>query len=555
MYKLNARQIAEKIQEVADVEVQTLMDIHSVQPENQLAQAVHRFLGKVVLSEVVELRSKGENSAQIAMEEMKKVLIESINRLTSILLRRASRGSKTALGANVTYEVEFDVGAPSAGIFVYDVDDSDFMWFPTVLDGAIRLRGGSISHQRIAVKLGRSISDRKDLVRFPGNTSDSEREQELKTISDAIDFMDLHLPKAFVGTVHDFEFLMSLLGNNCSSIPRLLSLEETPIELRELADIYGQFASALRFYLLDSAKGTPAQRRTATMGWGQFHSAGQALRVVGCWMRALSIQEEEKLCPICYRHAAARVRCIEHATHTGETQNGRLGKRIRPHYLLGLDALFASRNINMVFRQSVRPREDNDESLEEAARKFGLSSTFRSRAVSLAKQLRKYYPLLNGEQTRQMEELFKIILESTLSVPAYESARTVAERRTREMALDTALERVSAKGFFKAWFGDAWPAWRDQGVGPGLRYDRRHPVNLGGPLDLEDIPRQLVMQRSWSEAEKAFVDDVMPSAELIESLHDQGLNYDDVGEKLGYTRQTLWSRRKRPERLRNRLRK
>lgn len=551
MYKLKPDEIAEKIIEVADVEAHATANIASSGSQISLANSVHRFCSGLVITTAQELSLVDSQSTREVIEGIKEALIERINSLTHVLLKRALSGCRLALGAKVHYELcippLFEDDDPATVRFAGVYDEND--WFESVLRASLKIRHSLGTHQRMAVSLAKLIGDCRLLKQSISyeDVASNFRLKLAEKIAERKSFGE-RLPREVFDSVETFEFYLFRANQVSFSIPRQISLDETGEELQKIADLYANFGNALTFFRGSDVKGPVDQCHSATQGWKQFHSCSRALKVISCWLRALSIRLEERLCPLCYRHSANKTRCLEHATFSHETAAGRLAKRIRPEYLQRAETLLQDHSIRDVVSRPQFSRVEDD--LMCLARCVGVDNgppEIIERVNLLCKQLQIYRAILNTHLNEQLKDLLKVIFQSTLDAYKPENIRTLAGLKSRQ----TAFERVSLRGFFMAWFGDKWPALSESKT-HGLRHDRYHPVNKGGSLDISNLPRQLLMQRSWHEAEDEFKKRLMPSVADLELMLRSGLTQTQISKKLGISRQTI-SKRLSTHRVRNRL--
>lgn len=471
---------------------------------------------------------------RISAERARGAVIALLNAKCSSVLSRAMAAFKIGASAAVAYRAD-DFGAAQSADeeLLFDFDQMPFIRFHgDALAAAKHVRTHAPTDQLKALNLAAVLADLRDPAQAQPDVDWS-----------------VGLDTDLATNVEVFVSAMELGAVRPYSIPISISTTFDASELILAAEAYGDLGLEMQLPIAASLEGPEADRQRARTAWTEYGECGLALRVLGGWIRALSLTHRKPTCAICYRHVATFSRCTEHATKTHETREARLGMKVRPSYLslvrlLGRTALVkAALGANLVSNQS------RSEAQIEAAALMVSEPQVRQRALALGAQLQLLQAVFNPVHLSLVTELFAALLSRADEVFALPAARSFADSAQAARRRERALEEVSLKGFFRAWFGYASSTDSVQHYG----FDARHPV-MTGPLDASFLPRQLLQQRAWEEAFDEYVKDAMPSHSAIERQLAGGLSYAEAAKMYGVSHQSLRATvRRGSERKRNRF--
>ena len=534
------------------METYTICDITSSEPEFLLAINVHRELSRLLVSSTCTT-SKSRKNADRHMKRDNVVLFREINRLTTSVLKIAHQSRLSAISYQVEYI--FELSRKKNDYVCIRPDDILDRFFGPMISSAMFLRDHSWTDQIRFVHLAATIYRMRNLEQTLEQSP--EEIKEITVLYNQLERAKTKFSVEIMEAIRGLEIsCLEALSNVTYCLPRIISSGDSPSDLCETARYYGVFGATLRFPYLNVMSGQANDVESTRASWKRFEGAGRALQVLGGWIRALGSKSELPLCAVCYRHVETKVRCVDHATKTHETREGRLGKRVRPRYIKQLRDIMSSYYMDSHVLDNVFSLSSSGSILYEAADASGLNHTgFRDRAVELARYLRQFRGSVNWEQAAEIENLFEKLVFRVKHFYLLPEARTHEELKYRQQTLDLLRDLLSPKGFFRCWFTGYIPAVCSIPQTLMRAHDRRHPIANGVPVDRATLQRHLLMQRAWDEAEVAYVREAMPDAAVINPLLYEGLGFSEIGNRVGLTHQSIRTNLRRPnaQRKRNRL--
>lgn len=344
------------------------------------------------------------------------------------------------------------------------------------------------------------------------------------------------LPKEVVETARDFYDCM--LGNTLApfALPISIPIGATESQMRQIAESFRSFGN-----LLDSTHEIVFKHRgkkvpKATESWIKYEAAGVGFLTIAAWLRALDLTWNRRICSVCFRHASAKSRCHEHLTKEHENPSARRDKQVRSLYETRLTSYLQKPYVKKLMQSGLSWPDAASEELIEAANRYSDDAWLQERSLFLARQLRMLLPTLSARQMTNLGSVFEQILAAAKVL--VERAKLSNAARERAEIRSELWELLSLKGVLRILCGSGIYSSRIGLKMCGL--DRNHPVLHQAAVAPADLVKLLLQQRSWAEASDEFELLVMPSADHILALLDEGKTKQEAATLLGISLSGLY---------------
>lgn len=546
---------ARRLCEVAEIEVSTLIDLQRTPWEDRLAATVHRGLKRALLDSATKVSEPEPRASGRARDRIRRLLADDLNRRSQKLLRSALVAFQTAMAQDVTYEfAESSLGDDEEPVVLTPAELPFVEFHDEALEAALELRSLEEQIQLRTLQMAHAVVARRMAELQHGGETDGEVTTRVRDAEQRLTHSCVGLPTQALTLGVRFVDAMEVGSAEPACIPVGIRPDLSAQESEVIAAAYSTFGSELRYAMHGRVRGRPAARLAAKAAWSNYRSCGQALRIIGAWLRSLAAEDRRPTCAICYRHVTALSRCDEHATKTHETRAGRLGKRVRPEYLRRFMHLSRRSPVALRLSDSLGTQNARPSAWVSRMRCLGVPEQLESPVLTLAHQLSALRTMFAVHREREVQALFGEILQVAVRVHGLPQGRSLGEMRGRARLIDDARALLSLKGFMRAWYGRAsnWLPFPQEVSRYG--FDPAHPC-LSAALDPHWLPRDLLRQRAWEEAFDEFVRSRMPDASDIQPLLDASLSPAEIAQRFNTSHQTIRNNLKLPRaaRRRNRL--
>lgn len=559
---------AQRLFEIASVEASAIVDLYGSAPGEAFAISIHHSL-HVTLCHIEQavffptLGLKSSNSARHPSDQLKKrmrfELIAAINECADEVIAQAHSAFCTAATSNVLIEVVYAADELTGAPYLIDSSGLHSEHHGEAFESLRSIRRQPFDVQLMLTKyapLVETVSFAEGMVEPSVVDAASKRVAEFKS-----GHTRPAVAAEVLESVTNFYWSMVYGAFRADAIPICLDPNASAITIRDVAQNFLEFGAQLRLFEGAVFHGEASECVKAKKAWSRYQSGGVALKVLGGWLRALAFDPRERFCDLCYRHAAAKKRCAEHATSHHETREGRLGKAIRPSYLARARVLRQLPPVQRVLGTKLSGGNleiSDDEVLSRAVSTLSVSPKLRGRIKLLASQLRNIHDLLDEQMRNEMQLIFLTLV--TIANDAYEIAapRSLSEEWRKQQQIQFANELISLKGFFKCWYSGPKSKGQENGAPRGA-YDTRHPVVTLDQLDPTALAVQLLFQRAWTEAERSYRRQHHPDGDVVAEMIEGGLNLKEAASSLGYSYSGIralmrrWKNHEERQRYRRRL--
>ena len=519
--------VARRLADFASVEAGAVVDLYGPFPLEAYARKIHASL----LDELSVFDKVPRKHEKIQQE-----LIASINQHTDLVLQKAKTAFVTAMATDVLYEVKDSPDEETGEAFAFDSSQMPFIRYHAEALTSLQL----IREQPLKVQ----VSLMSYLNAFDVTSSakvglaDAIQAKEAKKKIETFRSRKTRpqISAAVLDEADSFYGSMDFGSTHADSLPIRMDSAFPSSVLKEVAESLWNFGSDLLPPNGLTLRGNPRERLKARNAWMLYQSCGTALKILGGWVRAIAHVPNERFCDLCYRHAATKKRCAEHATSSHETREGRLGKKIKPYYLARADSLKRQTSIRRCLASQIVQFNYLEENtiLDAAVLSLGLKPELQGRAKTLASQLQLLRHLLNESMQKLVQSNFLKILSIATEIYELPIGNSMDSERQRQREVARANELLSMKGFFRCWF--IGPRSKEGESGPPrLAFDTRHPLLVDDEVDPATLALQLLHQRAWHEAEQAFHLENLPEGQQVNNLVHDGFTLKEIAVKLHYS--------------------
>lgn len=551
--------LASHVVGVADLEVGAVINTHTPALQEKLAAKLHACLRENFLRNAANLTLPKRR--QHAMLALRKLVADQVNRATDVRLNLALSAFRTAMSANVIYVFGDSSSDDEDGNAVDDSSQLPFMrHHDDAIEAAIRLRNLQSNEQWAALNACEAIQAEWLAGLNAGDRNPAEVEASRSRAESTLKGWVSELPPGAFVQVEQFFYSMAFGGVEHDALPIRVADDLGVDELRRIAEAHWEFGSAMRFFDDVAIEGKPLERRKAQLAWTRYAAHGLCFKVLGAWLRSASIEEAQGTCAICYRHLATKTRCAEHSTATHETREGRLGRVVRPKYLAKVRELSVQPEVKSSLDAWIRPERLIRPEIRYAVEKgMKVKGSVLDRCMLLADQLNRLEHVFTAERQSDARTLFRQIVDVATEYATDRdslvlSASTRDKRGQRAGLADRAIELLSLKGFFSAWFGSI-PDLVLQTRVKAFGFDSRHPC-VRGPLVPNGLAAHLLRQRAWEEAFQEVWLRKNPTKEMVIKAKETAGSVRAAALALGISVAKLYKIKDGPDdpsRLRNRI--
>jgi hypothetical protein len=317
------------------------------------------------------------------------------------------------------------------------------------------------------------------------------------------------------------------------SAPAAIFLPNAPTgaECDAIASAYENLASTLP--RLGNCKIKGGKHRRALEAWATLSSWTHVLRVIGGWIRALGGSATSPRCDLCYRHRATKKRCGEHLAKSGITPAIRLARALQPAY-----TEMAGRIRRAGHATPQEHAEAEWRPLEQHARNLKVPGPLVRQCCILAAQLRSLYPSIGPALAAEVTQLFGELVRHATELYERDEASMASRISNSKLAGVHASALLTLRTFFVVWCANGRPYPRTAPTIYGRRHDAAHPLVRGTASVERNMAECLARQQAWQLAHAAHRDGVHVSRATVARFVAEGLSFDSIAARYGFSHET-----------------
>lgn len=537
--------IARQVESAAQMEMAVNLDVIPGDKLVDIARLVHESLTVRLRSAIDEGKNSAGMNPSAKRASVRTALISEINRLSLRLINDAIVGLRKFNAAKVEYLTGAKHPTQSTILMPVAFDELPAIsGRDKVLETVLRIRAQPALKQMGAALMLETrwlfegfelLNELKTHHSLPIDALHEERRARLLTV---VSKLKLTLPAQLLEDAELFYGTLRSGSIDHWAIPIDVSRNASPSDLRFVAELFRIFGEALKIPCELHLRGAVAEMAAAESGRTMYEGAGVAFKVLSAWLMAAGVIDNRSKCSICYRHCSAISRCSIHATKQHETRDARLAKEIWPHYVSLFNALSQDKFIHQMLGGRLSWSDHASDAMLQAARNTEISPESLRKAIVLANQLRELAVVMNLAMLCEVEALFSDVLHAVRSVEQLPKPTGDMEKYARQRQNHAAKELLSLKGFFRAWWGSGRYSPEIDLKMRGI--DRDHPVARGSALASIDVPRALLEERAWRDAEQEFKRVKLPTSNEVNRYLKSGLSKTQIASDLGIALSTVY---------------
>lgn len=313
------------------------------------------------------------------------------------------------------------------------------------------------------------------------------------------------------------------------------------------ANLYERVAEELSTYLeVDPA--TPSEVLAATeAAWATLRECGQTFSVLASWLRACTITEAARRCPLCYRHLGPNMKhfCVEHKRTSKKRQPARDLHVSTVYQATHKEFIKCLPDIEDLFGSTALLNIKADESLKSTAERC-VDEKLVVAAANLAALLRQLYPVIAPVLQDRIAVHFKALLDAA-NEPFTGKGRYSTIESWRVSQIKTfAPKWLNIYTFFVTFYGDAMPGNSLIVFNRFKGLDVDHPLVHGQSV----LPRKLAIDLShlkcWQAADDRFDQRFYLSMATVSNLRGtvdpisgRQRSLADIGQEVGASREAV----------------